>query len=564
MTLTDTQIADAGGADGGNRGLELIKEDFLEGYLYRKKATISNEIIEYQRKITLHKGSGTDSNTDVYNVKCRDDFTDIRFTEADKLTELSYWIESSVSGDYAVVWVKLPSEFVEGFEYIFLYYGNSEATDSSSGADTFIIFDDCEGTDPLDIWTENDSSWGDVIYTSAAAKYGTKSMKITQTATGTGEFYRIGRDTFDYDSFIIDFWIKAGATDNRHYHRSASDVGIWTFRLRWDIDAKLQWFNGTSYQDTGYTYTTNWEHHVLTCTASDKKVKWERDDVEIGSDVHEGDWTRLGTFDLHVGDYNYAGDYAYYDRIIIRKYSATPPTFSWDAETTQIASEGNIKIEFDNEEVDEFVAAVVYGAAYNGTVDIEAYKDTEFTDLFYTYELNSLIDLRAKSNQFPLTFPIEFGFSSDEIGLKINLFLDIGEFQPPIVEEIIIWYLVKNEYKVSENCAVGEIEIEPQIFPFIQNSLTGAVAITQVPGREKPVIYRSRNISSMYTFTLTSKSIDEVDTLTGYENIETTFTTIAFSDEFEIIPIFVSMVSCEEFAQSRFDLNFTVLGGEYE
>ena len=41
--------------------------------------------------------------------KCRSDFGDIRFTDSDGVTELSYWMEEKVDGDYAVFWVKVPS-----------------------------------------------------------------------------------------------------------------------------------------------------------------------------------------------------------------------------------------------------------------------------------------------------------------------------------------------------------------------------------------------------------------------------------------------------------------------
>jgi len=40
---------------------------------------------------------------------CRTDFGDIRFTKSDGITELDYWMEEVVDGDYAVFWVKVPS-----------------------------------------------------------------------------------------------------------------------------------------------------------------------------------------------------------------------------------------------------------------------------------------------------------------------------------------------------------------------------------------------------------------------------------------------------------------------
>jgi len=87
---------------------------WLEGWSYRKSHEINSSpagaVTDYQMPIKVHYGAGVDDGEDVYlNGKCRNDFGDIRFTDSDGVTELSYWMEEKVDGDYAIFWVKVPS-----------------------------------------------------------------------------------------------------------------------------------------------------------------------------------------------------------------------------------------------------------------------------------------------------------------------------------------------------------------------------------------------------------------------------------------------------------------------
>jgi hypothetical protein len=76
---------------------------WLTGWSYRKSHVINaakDAGTNYQIKITVHYGSGTDTSGDVYlNGKCRTDFGDIRFTDDDGITLLDYWIENSMTKD---------------------------------------------------------------------------------------------------------------------------------------------------------------------------------------------------------------------------------------------------------------------------------------------------------------------------------------------------------------------------------------------------------------------------------------------------------------------------------
>ncbi|MEM2445918.1 MAG: DUF2341 domain-containing protein [Candidatus Bathyarchaeia archaeon] len=128
---------------------------WLTGWRYRKLDTIkpaapvSVRVYDYQIKVVVHYGSGTDSGEHVYlNGKCRPDFADIRFTADDGVTKIPYWIGEKVDGDYAYVWVKVPYIGMWWLEtYIYIYYGNPTAVSESNGVETFIFFDDFETGD---------------------------------------------------------------------------------------------------------------------------------------------------------------------------------------------------------------------------------------------------------------------------------------------------------------------------------------------------------------------------------------------------------------------------------
>jgi hypothetical protein len=77
---------------------------------------------------------GTDNDEDVYvGTKCKSDFSDINFTSDDGLTELDYWLQEKVDGDYAVFWVEVPSiPASPDTVSIYVYYRNNGATSKSN------------------------------------------------------------------------------------------------------------------------------------------------------------------------------------------------------------------------------------------------------------------------------------------------------------------------------------------------------------------------------------------------------------------------------------------------
>jgi hypothetical protein len=133
---------------------------WLTGWTYRKSHVINYAAgagTLYQKQITVHYGSGTDGDDDVYlNSHCRTDFGDVRFTDDDGTTLLDYWMRSKVDGDYAVFWVEVADDLSTVAQTIYVYYGKSDATTISNFDNTFIF------GDPFDNVTLDTNRWTSV------------------------------------------------------------------------------------------------------------------------------------------------------------------------------------------------------------------------------------------------------------------------------------------------------------------------------------------------------------------------------------------------------------------
>lgn len=126
-------------------------------WAYYKTITIDNsggaETNNYQVKLTI------DTATLVSAGKLQVDCDDLRFLDSDNSTELSYYLESGANSASTIVWVKIPTLTTSASYAIYMYYGNSSATSSSSGTNVFSFFDDFLGTDiNATYWYEKDTN----------------------------------------------------------------------------------------------------------------------------------------------------------------------------------------------------------------------------------------------------------------------------------------------------------------------------------------------------------------------------------------------------------------------
>jgi len=97
----------------------------------------SKAFSDYQLNISL------DTKSLVAAGKMRSDCGDIRFTDSDKFSSLSYFLEVGCNTAYTILWVKVPIVYSD--KKFFVYYGQPFAQSESSGTDTFLFFDGFDG-----------------------------------------------------------------------------------------------------------------------------------------------------------------------------------------------------------------------------------------------------------------------------------------------------------------------------------------------------------------------------------------------------------------------------------
>lgn len=142
---------------------------------YRRGLTISNAgspLSDYQLGFLLNTASLVSAS------KLRADCGDLRFSDSDG-SGLPYWIESSCNSASTRIWVRIPS-LPGGTKTIYVYYGNSSLTSTSSGV-TFEAFYDLRGLSGLPSgWT----SGGTVNFGSAGITVDFGGYAVTTTTFG--------------------------------------------------------------------------------------------------------------------------------------------------------------------------------------------------------------------------------------------------------------------------------------------------------------------------------------------------------------------------------------------
>jgi hypothetical protein len=130
--------------------------DWLDGYTYRTEIYLNASAgadTNYVLKWRVEYGGGSDGGQLIYCTShCQTDFGDIRWTEADGTTELSYYLDEYTSGDDATFYVKISANLTDSDQLIYIYYGTSgTSTTTSNGPNTFYEWLDADDTDG---WTK--------------------------------------------------------------------------------------------------------------------------------------------------------------------------------------------------------------------------------------------------------------------------------------------------------------------------------------------------------------------------------------------------------------------------
>ena len=361
---------------------------WLSGWEYRKDITLaraSGLVTNYQMKLLVGESSGaTGENVDC-GGKCLSTFNDLRFTKADGITILDYWIES-ISGttpnQLATVWIEFDSIGTSDTTF-YMYYGNSGAPAISNGDNTFLIFDDF-----------NDGSLD-------GAKWSVKQGDVTETGgnlvlTGTtGTRGIIESITGLTQGAAVEVRARSESSDsfgNCHFC-SIRQAGDWNDK---GADLYGSAANKGMFSTAVSGVPTTIEVYLTDCSTFSKyKITWLENEAKLcQTDILLETITTnvaAGTQYITFYEANTSGSNAYIDYVFARQFVATEPTWgSWGAE------------EYDGSFTTE---SAVASATMDGIIPIES--TTESAEATDTFDGDSLRDSFTESAEASDTFGSE-------------------------------------------------------------------------------------------------------------------------------------------------------------
>ena len=200
--------------------------DWLDGWQYRKSVTLSRAsgaVTNYQMKLLLGESAGAVGEDVDCGGLCLPSFNDIRFTTADGITPLSYWIETITGvtpNQLATIWIKCDSIGINATTF-YMYYGNAGAAAASSGSDTFPFFDDFPGaTLDNNKWSITDGATVSVSDSVVTIIGRASANSVIYSGSDYGENYamraRVKTEHFDSASYREFGGWRDGPTSTKH------------------------------------------------------------------------------------------------------------------------------------------------------------------------------------------------------------------------------------------------------------------------------------------------------------------------------------------------------------
>ena len=273
------------------------------------------------------------------NLKCQDDFDDVRFTTSDGATLLSHYMYNLTSGMNATGMVRFNTVGTSATSY-YLYHGNDSATSASTTA-TYTKYSDMEtGTngnsvDGLEGWT---IGLGVAVVSTTHAYNGTKSMKIPGAAAASMVTQSLAPSS-DYE-VRVRFW-----KNNASHDAYPIIWGNGTKRLVLLVDAaeNLLYFNGSTFIDTTKNITADaWNEIVV----NNMNFTAGTFDVYLNGTLAKSA-TPMGSSTAYnnIVGFQYedttVGDDVYFDYFYVKKWNSTAPvwvTFGSDNSSYKVMS----------------------------------------------------------------------------------------------------------------------------------------------------------------------------------------------------------------------------------
>jgi hypothetical protein len=310
------------------------KAEWLDpNWPYRMPITIcsTSNLSDYPVKLLVDAMSGM-----------RSDFGDIRFTQSDGTNPISYWMDCQVDATNAVFWIRVPSVQTT-CTVVYIYYGNTNSTTISSGADTFSVFEGFEdkptGQNPVSGWKEIGTQNGDFTVVNDPSRC-QKSGYLNQWGTcpcpqGRYRVYKgIGTHSAN---FAWDFYAKAPRNDRKVLMELTDEVNQkLTVTLKFGENGYIGYNSaGIWYNIMPYDPNTWYEFSVINVNFAASQYDLMINGVVVGTNLGFYQSASRITHMTLVGDCAYPGA-AWFDDIRIRNYAGEYPTSAFGDPETRI------------------------------------------------------------------------------------------------------------------------------------------------------------------------------------------------------------------------------------
>jgi len=192
---------------------------------YRQRINVSTASgstdINYQVNITLNSTNvGSNFN---WSLACKD----LRFTGASGTALLDYYVEScNPSTSRAYIWVEYDAVITTNATSLYMYYGNTAATNVSNGKNTFLLWDTFNGTSLDPQWTA--TTTGTATVTVANDMVDIQYASSGNYATISGPNSRTGAIMESYMKLTSTGTMYLGCGFAGAYAGSGSYLHIWT------------------------------------------------------------------------------------------------------------------------------------------------------------------------------------------------------------------------------------------------------------------------------------------------------------------------------------------------
>ncbi|KAF0217901.1 MAG: fibronectin I domain-containing [Geobacteraceae bacterium] len=268
----------------------------------RAKLAITDFQQDYQTRLTFTVAS---------YLGMQADLRDIRFYDATAGAELAYWVEEISSG-VATVYVRTGKN-----NDIYLYYGNSSATSASSGAATFLLFDDLEQGMGRFLA-------GNAVQVSTPVKSGSYAGKLSTTGAWVHDYLDIGAMT----KGKVTVWYNLPQTNKDVVAATFTKSG-WESDQTWVTFKSYGWSairdGGTDRNLSAYQSNTWYKIDVEFDTTTDKYKVWVNDSyVNQYNFAAVSDDIRY----LRIAQLDAAGKDIYFDNVRVSNYGTAVPAVS--------------------------------------------------------------------------------------------------------------------------------------------------------------------------------------------------------------------------------------------